>query len=249
MVDASTVKHAYPSTVPGCSDDWFAEHMLPEGAHNRSHDWTVIFLRRDRRALDEGWPNCSGNNDRRYRRDNGRTWTGEGRVPAEARAGAGAGAGAGGDQDFGRNCERLSPRSSIKPGGSSRNPSRPGNHSQYLRDDTAAQGEGLRHLENLGSGDPGGGLGGLGGLGMKLGAGNMRTSEPRGFEEDEEPFLYGINLVWKRDDAGARRGAVVKAMCICTRYNFIEVSVPYPRQVMVFLAFVLSRFVSLLIDE
>lgn len=245
MVDTSTVKHAYPSTVPGCSDDWFAEHMLPEGAHNRSHDWTVIFLRRDRRALDEGWPNSSGNNDRRYRRDNGRTWTGEGRVPAEARAGGGAGAGA--DQDFGRNCERLSPRSSIgssiKPGGSSRNPRRPGNHSQHLRDDAAAQGEGLRHLENLGSGDPGGGLE------MKLRAGNMLASEPRGFGEDEEPFLYGINLVWKRDDAGARRGAVVKAMCICTRYNFIEVSVWYPRQVMVFLGFALRRFVPVLIDE
>ncbi|CAM9680931.1 unnamed protein product, partial [Ectocarpus sp. 8 AP-2014] len=52
----STVRHAYPSSVPGVSDDWFAEHMLPEGAHNHALDWTVMFLNRDKTALDEDWP-------------------------------------------------------------------------------------------------------------------------------------------------------------------------------------------------
>lgn len=52
----STVRHTYPNTVPGCSDDWFAEHMLPEGAHNHALDWTVMFLNRDKTALDEDWP-------------------------------------------------------------------------------------------------------------------------------------------------------------------------------------------------
>lgn len=42
--------------MPGCSDDWFAEHMLPEGAHNHALDWTVMFLNRDEKSLDEDWP-------------------------------------------------------------------------------------------------------------------------------------------------------------------------------------------------
>ncbi len=31
----STVKYKYPGHVPGYSDDFFANFMLPEGAHNR----------------------------------------------------------------------------------------------------------------------------------------------------------------------------------------------------------------------
>ena len=30
--------------------------MLPEGAHNHALDWTVMFLNRDKTALDEDWP-------------------------------------------------------------------------------------------------------------------------------------------------------------------------------------------------
>lgn len=56
----STVRHTYPSAVPGCSDDWFAEHMLPEGAHNHALDWTVMFLNRDQKSLDEDWPKRFG---------------------------------------------------------------------------------------------------------------------------------------------------------------------------------------------
>lgn len=32
----STVRYQYPENIPGYKDDWFAEHMLPEGAHNVS---------------------------------------------------------------------------------------------------------------------------------------------------------------------------------------------------------------------
>ncbi|CAM9854250.1 unnamed protein product, partial [Discosporangium mesarthrocarpum] len=53
----STVRHKFPDRpVAGYSDDWFAEYMLPEGAHNHSLDWTVMFLNRGTRALDENWP-------------------------------------------------------------------------------------------------------------------------------------------------------------------------------------------------
>lgn len=50
------MRHTYPGPVPGTSDDWFAEHMLPEGAHNHALDWTVMFLNRDKQSLDEDWP-------------------------------------------------------------------------------------------------------------------------------------------------------------------------------------------------
>eukprot|EP00904_Undaria_pinnatifida_P005219 jgi/Undpi1/1827/HiC_scaffold_12.g05214.m1 len=51
--------------------------------------------------------------------------------------------------------------------------------------------------------------------------------EPRlGSAESGGDFLHCINLVRKQDDPTVRRGADVKAMCICSRYNFIEVFRP-----------------------
>ena len=54
--------------------------------------------------------------------------------------------------------------------------------------------------------------------------GSYDLYEPRlGSEESGGEFLHCINLVRKQDDPTVRRGAVVKAMCICSRYNYIEV--------------------------
>ncbi|CAM9544185.1 unnamed protein product [Ascophyllum nodosum] len=116
----STVRHAYPSSVPGVADDWFADHMLPEGAHNHAQDWTVMFHNRDRKGLDEDWP---------------------------------------------------SP----------------------LRPDEGGEDSGKHRV---------------------------------GIEEGRGYFLHCLNLVRKKDDPTVRRGAVVKAMCVCSRYNFIEVFRP-----------------------
>ena len=49
----STVRHQYPEKIEGVSEDWLAENMLPEGAHNRDEDSTYMFLNRDKRRLDE----------------------------------------------------------------------------------------------------------------------------------------------------------------------------------------------------
>lgn len=49
----STVRHQYPCEIPGYKPDWFAEHMLPEGAHNRELDWTYMLLNRNEKQLDE----------------------------------------------------------------------------------------------------------------------------------------------------------------------------------------------------
>ncbi len=43
----STLRDAYPKRIPGYEDGYFAEKMLPEGAHNHSEDWTVFFLNTD----------------------------------------------------------------------------------------------------------------------------------------------------------------------------------------------------------
>ena len=43
----STCRHQYPTDVPGYEPSFFAENMLPEGAHNHKEDWTVFFLNRD----------------------------------------------------------------------------------------------------------------------------------------------------------------------------------------------------------
>lgn len=93
--------------------------MLPEGAHNHTLDWTVMFLNRGRKSLDEDWPN----------------------------------------------------------------PSR-----------------------------------------MEEGGDDLVESPFGQEEEGGGNFLHCMNLVRKEDDPSARRGAVVKAMCVCSRYNFIEVS-------------------------
>lgn len=49
----STVRHQYPRPVDGYANDYFAEYMLPEGAHNREQDWTVLFLNRGKPRIDE----------------------------------------------------------------------------------------------------------------------------------------------------------------------------------------------------
>lgn len=103
----STVRHQYPSAIPSCTADWLAENMLPEGVHNRSEDWTYMFLNRD--------------------------------------------------------CSRIDQRlSGLAPGAPSQ------------------------------SGAP------------------------------PDSFLYGINLVRNKKDDSVRRGAIVKAMAIFSRYSFVE---------------------------
>lgn len=52
----STVRHCYPSSSifdETYTSDYFANNMLPEGAHNRTHDWTYMLLHRSRPQLDE----------------------------------------------------------------------------------------------------------------------------------------------------------------------------------------------------
>ena len=54
----STVRHQYPKPIREDFDglykeDWLAEHMLPEGAHNRDVDYTYIFLNRNGKLMDE----------------------------------------------------------------------------------------------------------------------------------------------------------------------------------------------------
>ena len=49
----STVRHQYPSKIPNCKEDWLAEHMLPEGVHNRDVDYTFIFLNRNSQILSD----------------------------------------------------------------------------------------------------------------------------------------------------------------------------------------------------
>lgn len=49
----STVRHQFPGAIPGYAADFFAEYMLPEGAHNRVEDWTYILLNRGGSQIDE----------------------------------------------------------------------------------------------------------------------------------------------------------------------------------------------------
>ena len=48
----STVRHRYPEgSLSEYPNDWFAEHMLPEGVHNRSSDETIMFLEREKPSI------------------------------------------------------------------------------------------------------------------------------------------------------------------------------------------------------
>ena len=44
--------------------------------------------------------------------------------------------------------------------------------------------------------------------------------------EEERPFLYCLNLVYNQKDSTVRRGAVVKAMAVCLRQNYIHIFKP-----------------------
>ncbi|KAG5182589.1 docking domain of Afi1 for Arf3 in vesicle trafficking-domain-containing protein [Tribonema minus] len=165
----STLRHKYPGPVPGYRDDWFAEYMLPEGAHNHSLDWTVMFLNKaSRRAAlaDEGDGEAGGAD------------------PAPPAAGAStleddllARAGVAASLDAMRDAP-----------------------DEEAVEEAAAAGR----AECLGSAD---------------GSAAAAAAEP-------EPFLYCINLVRKKDDPTVRRGAVVKAMAVCSRHHFIEMFRP-----------------------
>lgn len=49
----STVRHCFPSEIDGYERDFFAEHMLPEGVHNRESDHSYMLLNRGSRQIDE----------------------------------------------------------------------------------------------------------------------------------------------------------------------------------------------------
>ena len=114
----STVRHKYPASVPGYADDWFAEYMLPEGAHNHALDWTVMFLNKGKRTLEDTAANYSSSSS-----------------------------------------------------------------------SSSSQDAGVA-------------------------------------SDDKQHFLYCINLVRKKDDSTVRRGAVVKALAVCSQYHFIEMFRP-----------------------
>lgn len=51
IATGSTVRHQYPLAIQGCTADWLAEHMLPEGAHNREIDYTYMLLNRNSKTV------------------------------------------------------------------------------------------------------------------------------------------------------------------------------------------------------
>jgi hypothetical protein len=111
----STVRHQYPSNIPDYKVDWFAEFMLPEGAHNRDLDYTFIFLNRDAPHVDQ------------------QLWC---------------------------TAPKYCPKSLV-----------------YAEDAASSA----------------------------------------------KNFLYGLNVVKTRHDSSVRRGAIVKAMCVFSQYQFVEV--------------------------
>jgi hypothetical protein len=142
----STVRHKFPEGgVPGYKDDFFAEYMLPEGAHNHPLDWTVMFLNKHRDPLS---------------------------MAEEAGC------------ILGSKVEGVN-RTSLKAG--------------------KMLGENFEESEEAEEA-------------VKAQAAIDKAEE----EGKTGPFLYCINLVRKKDDPTVKRGAVVKAMCICSQYNFLE---------------------------
>lgn len=110
------MRSIYPKDIPGYRKDWFADYMLPEGAHNRDLDYTYIFLNRNSFQIDEEY------------------WT----API---------------------------------------------------DNTLADSAQIKNVSR----------------------------------EEREPFLYGINLVKTKFDSAVRRGATVKAICVFSKYHFVEI--------------------------
>ncbi len=49
------------------------------------------------------------------------------------------------------------------------------------------------------------------------------TSNPSGGDGRSPPFLYCMNIVRTKHDASARRGAVVKALAVCSPLPFVQV--------------------------
>ena len=71
--------------------------------------------------------------------------------------------------------------------------------------------------------------------GLEDSEGGLMRSERRGGQSEEEdedensegpPLIYVLNLVNTKHDASAKRGAIVKAMAICTRHSFLHIYKP-----------------------
>ena len=141
----STLRHQYPSKIPGYNDDWFAELMLPEGAHNRSVDYTYIFLNRDAPHIDQ------------------HLWTNP--------------------LNYYRHHHNNTNNNNNNNDNNTNNNNNNNNDNKYTQ-----------HVNDTDD--------------------SNRSSSRR--------LLYGINLVKARYDSTVRRGAIVKAMCIFSRYQFVD---------------------------
>ena len=122
----STLRHQYPTDIPGYKADFFAELMLPEGVHNREVDFNYIFLNRSSPHIDQ------------------HLW--------------------------------------LYP-------------DQEAKSATASKEKCLQQEPKQGS---------------------CESIDSKGY------FLYGINMVKTKYDSSVRRGAIVKSMCIFSRYQFVE---------------------------
>eukprot|EP01038_Epipyxis_sp_PR26KG_P009787 gene9787-13167_t len=125
----STVRHQYPTNIRGYKSDYFAEYMLPEGAHNRDYDFTYMLLNRNMPYVyEELW---------------------------------------------------------IKP--------------------PSLESRGITSINN-----------------PAAKSSNTPPSSPKLENSSNGSFLYGLNLVKTRHDSTVRRGAIVKAMALFSRYPFVE---------------------------
>lgn len=144
----STVRHIYPRDVPGYKSDWFADFMLPEGAHNRVVDYTYIILNRDAPQIDQHlWLHPAS------------------RHPIAAAAPS-----------------LTSPSPSF---------SATADRQFFPADDSTGSADSAKE-----------------------------GKEPS--DSAERYMLYGLNIVKTRHDSSVRRGAIVKAMAIFSKYHFIE---------------------------
>ncbi|KAK2765404.1 hypothetical protein FQN54_008250 [Arachnomyces sp. PD_36] len=99
----------------------------------------------------------------------------------------------------------------------------------FLHKDTSADEEESQDNEGQKGGDNEGGGNGSEGDGQDSeGSEKLNEDEAEDEEDGEEgpPLMYVLNLVNTKQDNTAKRGAVVKAMAICTRHSFLHIYKP-----------------------
>lgn len=191
----STVRHIFPKPIPNYSNDYFADYMLPEGAHNRDSDHTFIFLNRDAPQSDNPYVNHTEN------------------ILIHTNTNINSSMMISSDHIGNSSSIVTSSITNTTTIDVTKKDDDNNNNSNSAADDNNDNSNTNNH--NNGNNDKEGNS-------ISNSNNNENTNANTSTNKKKPYFLYGLNIVKRKHNSNVRRGAIVKAMAIFSRYHYLE---------------------------